>query len=232
MREFDGRTGGGDGGARGVSLERLPSTTDPAAGGAALPARPSVVVLAGPNGAGKTTLAPAMFRDVLRIDEFVNADTIAAGLSGFAPERSAFAAGRIMMARLRSLAAGRSSFAFETTLATRSFAPWLKGLQATGYLVQISYIWLESPEIAVARVGQRVMQGGHHVPEADIRRRYRRGISNFVGLYHEMADGWTVYDNSGERVRLLASGGRGVPTMITEPLDWERFLGLADAREA
>lgn len=89
-------------------------------------ARPTVVVLAGPNGAGKTTVAPAILRDALGIHEFVNADAIAAGLSGFAPERSAFAAGRVMMERLHALAAARATFAFETTLATRSFAPWLR----------------------------------------------------------------------------------------------------------
>ena len=89
-----------------------------------------VVVLAGPNGAGKTTIAPSLLRDSLGVEEFVNADTLAQGLSGFAPDRAAFAAGRIMLARLHELAEQGATFAFETTLASRSFAPWLTRLKA------------------------------------------------------------------------------------------------------
>ena len=98
-----------------------------------MPAAPQVIVIGGPNGAGKSTAARGVLRDLLQLGEFVNADTIAAGLAGFAPERTAFAAGRIMLARLHDLAASRTSFAFETTMASRSFVPWLSQLRAEGY---------------------------------------------------------------------------------------------------
>jgi predicted ABC-type ATPase len=141
------------------------------------------------------------------VDEFVNADVIAQGLSGFAPERVALAAGRIMMARLRELAAQRASFAFETTLASRSFAPWIQGLVDAGYEFQLVFLWLPSPEIAVARVSERVRLGGHDVPAETIRRRYRAGIRNFFVLYQPMAQSWQMVDNSnGGRPRLIAAG--------------------------
>jgi predicted ABC-type ATPase len=144
---------------------------------------PDVVMLAGPNGAGKSTAAPALLRDILSVNEFVNADVIAQGLSAFEPERAAPAAGRIMLARLRELARQRESFAFETTLASRSFAPWIAGLKSEGgYKFRLVFLWLPSPEAAVARVAERVRAGGHDVPEATIRRRYAAGLKNFFTL--------------------------------------------------
>lgn len=86
---------------------------------------PHVIIIAGPNGAGKTTLAPALLNDTLDINNFVNADTIAQGLSAFAPESMVIAAGRAMLDRIHSLAKQGENFAFETTLASRSFAPWI-----------------------------------------------------------------------------------------------------------
>jgi predicted ABC-type ATPase len=129
---------------------------------------PDVVVLAGPNGAGKSTSAPSILRDALGVDEFVNADDIARGLSDFEPERAAMAAGRIMLARLRELAQQRRSLAFETTLASRSFAPWLAELVRTGYQFHLVFLWLPSPDMAVARGAARVREGGHDVPEETI----------------------------------------------------------------
>ena len=140
---------------------------------------PKLIIIAGPNGAGKSTLAPLLLRDKLKLTEYVNADTIALGLSAFAPENAAMEAGRVMLNRLHDLAAQRKSFAFETTLATRSYAKWLKALMEQGYDVHLIYLWLRSPEIAIARVQERVRAGGHDVPEATIRRRYKRGVENF-----------------------------------------------------
>jgi len=191
---------------------------------------PSVFVLAGPNGAGKTTVAPAIIRDTLGIVEFVNADMIAAGLSGFAPDRSAFAAGRIMMERLRALAADRATFAFETTLATRSFAPWLVSLSDSGYRVLLTYLWLPSAEMAVARVAQRVREGGHDVPEAVVRRRYERGLSNFVGLYRNIVDEWTLYDSS-EVPGLIARQARGQPVSVAVQSTWQRVMEACNDAE-
>src|SRR5437763_2952844 len=133
---------------------------------------PSVVVIAGPNGAGKSTAAPALLSGVLGVSEFVNADVIAQGLSGFNPEGAAIAAGRIMLGRLKELANARKSFAFETTLASKTFAPWIAGLTRRGYEFHLIFLWLGSVELALDRIAQRVREGGHHVPDDVVRRRY------------------------------------------------------------
>src|SRR5215468_9808336 len=132
---------------------------------------PNVVILGGPNGAGKSTVARAMIADELGLTEFVNADSIAQGLSGFAPDRVAFSAGRIMLERLHELARERASFAFETTLASRSFAPFVRSLQADGYRFHLVYVWLRNPALCIQHVRARVRRGGHSVPAETIRRR-------------------------------------------------------------
>lgn len=166
--------------------------------------QPVVVVLAGPNGSGKSTTAPALLHGALGVDEFVNADVIAGGLSAFNTESAAMAAGRIMLARLKTLARQRVSFAFETTLAGRSFGPWLTELKATGYAVHIVFLWLSSPELALQRVAERVALGGHDVPAETIRRRYSAGLRNFFSLYRPSASTWRFYDASGKEPRLIA----------------------------
>lgn len=158
--------------------------------------RPTVVILAGPNGAGKSTVAPALLHDTFGIEEFVNADIIAHGLSAFGPDRVAVAAGRIMLSRLKALAAQRADFAFETTLAGRSFAPWLRELRASGYDIHLLFLWLSSADLAVARVADRVRAGGHFVPDEVVRRRYTAGLRNFFGLYQLLVATWTLYNGS------------------------------------
>jgi predicted ABC-type ATPase len=167
--------------------------------------RPSVVVLAGPNGAGKSTVAPALLQGTLGVTEFVNADDIARGLSAFNAERAALPAGRVMLARLHELARRRMSFAFETTLASRSFAPWLTSLKRDGYSIHIVFLWLPSADFAIDRVADRVRMGGHSVPAETVRRRYRAGIRNFFNRYEHLASTWRVYDNSGDVPRLIAA---------------------------
>jgi predicted ABC-type ATPase len=168
-------------------------------------ARPSVVVLAGPNGAGKSTTAPALLQGALGVTEFVNADDIARGLSAFNVEGAALAAGRVMLARLRELARQRISFAFETTLASRSFARWLEELKRNGYSVHILFLWLPSAEFAIDRVATRVRLGGHSIPIETVRRRYHAGVRNFFDLYQAVASDWRVYDSSGGAPRLIAA---------------------------
>ncbi|KAA0215371.1 MAG: zeta toxin [Leptolyngbya sp. PLA3] len=185
------------------------------------PEPPSIVILAGPNGAGKSTAAPFLIRDTLGISEFVNADVIAQGLSGFAPERSAIAAGRIMLERLRSLVGERQTFAFETTLATRSFVPWLEAARIDGYRVCLLFLHLDSPQRAIDRVKHRVRSGGHDVSPEVIVRRYHRGLNNFFCLYRSICDEWLVYDNSGAAPLPIASGGRYKSTEIVDGTVWE-----------
>jgi predicted ABC-type ATPase len=143
----------------------------------------------------------------LSIRRFVNADVIAKGLSGFDPDSVAFAAGRLMLQRIRELAAARESFAFETTLASRSFAVLLRELSNAGYEVLVYYVWLRSPELAIERVHERVRRDGHFVPPDVIRRRYGRGLRNFFSIYQPLANSWALCDNSGEELQLVAEGG-------------------------
>jgi predicted ABC-type ATPase len=157
---------------------------------------PQVIILAGPNGAGKSTTAPILLRDTLAVDEFVNADAIAQGLSAFAPERVALEAGKIMLRRLRELAVRRSNFAFETTLASRSFAPWLTGLRQSGYRAHLVFLTLPGADFAINRVATRVMLGGHTIDEAVIRRRFSAGLRNLFQLYMPVVSSWKIFDNS------------------------------------
>jgi len=182
--------------------------------------RPSVVILAGPNGAGKSTAAPALLHGTLAVNEFVNADVIARGLSAFDPDSAAIAAGRVMLARLRELAGQRVSFAFETTLASRTFAPWLRGLRASGYHVQLVFLWLPSADFAVERVADRVRAGGHNVPEETVRRRYRAGLRNFFNLYKPLASAWRLYDTSSPDPRLVAEGLESQPIRVYDEDVW------------
>jgi predicted ABC-type ATPase len=185
---------------------------------------PNVVVLAGPNGAGKSTSSVSLLQGALGVDEFVNADVIARGLSGFEPERAALAAGRIMLARLRELARQRRSFAFETTLASRTFAPWLADLIQTGYQFHLIFLWLPNADLAVARVAARVREGGHNVPEDTIRRRYDAGLRNFFGLYQPMATTWEFWDHSDEPGRTpIASGTGSVTFNVSDEAIWAQI---------
>src|SRR5882672_2885988 len=134
---------------------------------------PNVIILAGPNGAGKTTASRSLLVGALGVEEFVNADIIARGLSVFNQEDVAIEAGRIMLHRLKELAAQRADFAFETTLASRTFAPWIRQLIVEGYTFHLLYLWLPSPDLATRRVLRRVESGGHHVPQDVIQRRYQ-----------------------------------------------------------
>lgn len=184
-------------------------------------ARASLLALAGPNGAGKTTAGPELLRDTLGITELVNADLIAQGLSPFAPQRASVAAGRIMVERLRELARRRVSFAFETTLAGRAYAPWIAGLVDRGYLFHLLFLWLPSPEHAIARVADRVRRGGHAVPDEVVRRRYYAGLRNFFRLYRPLATAWRVYENAeGRRPRLVAMGRATVEAQIFDEVTW------------
>jgi predicted ABC-type ATPase len=147
------------------------------------------IIIAGPNGAGKTTAAPALLGAALQIDHFVNADTIAAGLSAFAPEKVTIQAGKAMLERMHYLANNGEDFAFETTLASKTFAAWISKLKREkGYLFHLTFLLLDTPDLAVSRVAERVKMGGHFVPEDTIRRRFESGLKNFFRLYKPLAD--------------------------------------------
>lgn len=184
---------------------------------------PNVIVLAGPNGAGKSTAAARLLQGTLHVTEFVNADVIARGLSAFHPEGASMAAGRIILTRLRELAEDGKDFAFETTLASRSFAPWLKRLiEERGYQLRLFYFWLPSAEMAVNRVAERARSGGHSVLEETIRRRYERGLANLFEIYMPLAERWFVFKSSEKGIPEIANGGRDLQMVVSSLDDWQQ----------
>lgn len=171
---------------------------------------PNLFVIAGPNGAGKTTYVRRFLPQEMRCREFINADLIAAGLSPFAPDRAAFEAGRIMLARLRELAARREDFSFETTLSGRAYAPLLREFRSLGYRIRLDFLWIPHLDLTRARVRQRVIKGGHNIPDDVQQRRFHLGIRNLAQLYRPLIDWWRLYDNTGERPHLVAQEKDGV----------------------
>jgi predicted ABC-type ATPase len=165
-----------------------------------------ILILAGPNGAGKTTFAREFLVTEANCPTFLNADIIAAELSPQAPEQAAMRAARFMLQRIREEVAKGNGFAFETTLANRSYAHSIREWQATGYHVALWFLALPSVEAALARVAQRVIQGGHHIPDEVVWRRFIAGRANFESLYKGLVDAWILYDNS-EAVPVLLDWG-------------------------
>ena len=185
---------------------------------------PYAVILAGPNGAGKSTSAPVVIDELMAVGAFVNADVIARGLSAFDVEGVAFQAGRIMLERLEELAAQSADFAFETTLASRTFAPFIRKLREAGYRVQLVYVWLNSADLCIERVRGRARSGGHFVEEEIVRRRDERSLRNFFSLYQPLADEWRVYDNSEHGgSKMVAAGHGSTATVIQEQQTWDEM---------
>jgi predicted ABC-type ATPase len=156
---------------------------------------PKIFILAGPNGAGKTTFARAFLPQEAQCLRFINADLIAAGLSPFAPEAAAIKAGRLMLQEMEGCVAARESFAFETTLSGRAYLRHIKSWRELGYYVSLFFLKLPSAEAAIERVAARVRQGGHHIADDVIKRRFEWGWRNFENHYKDVVDDWTVYDN-------------------------------------
>ena len=165
-------------------------------------------IIAGCNGAGKTTASFTILPEVLNCKEFINADEIAKGLSPFQPESVAMQAGRIMLARMDELLQKGETFAFETTLATKSYRQKIEWAQANGYEVTLLFFWLDSPNMAKKRVAQRVAEGGHSIPSETIERRYHNGIVNLFAIYIDMVDICYIFDNSEGRKELIAQKER------------------------
>ena len=167
---------------------------------------PRCIVIAGPNGAGKTTFAREFLPKNAGIVNFVNADLIASGLSPLRPELAVRAAGRLVLMELDRLAKARADFAFESTLSGLGYVRRLKRWRAIGYRIEMVFLYLPSPRLALRRIAARVRQGGHNVPRDDVLRRFARGWRNFQTAYRPLADAWAVYDNSGADPRLLERG--------------------------
>ncbi len=166
---------------------------------------PSLYIIAGPNGAGKTTFIKRFAPRHLALLDFLNADEMARGLSPLAPERAQIEAGRLMLARVRQFIAAGKSFAMETTLSGRTYRLLLKQAKDAGFATHLDFLVLPSVEDSIRRVANRVIQGGHNVPEADLRRRFRLGLQNLFSLYRPFCDTWNVYLNADDAT-LVAHG--------------------------
>lgn len=182
-------------------------------------------IIAGCNGAGKTTASYTILPDMLRCNEFVNADEIARGLSPFNPESMAIDAGRLMLRRMNDLLTEGADFAFETTLSTKTYAKFIDRAHDMGYFVSLLYFWLPTPEQAVERVAKRVSEGGHNIPANVICRRYASSLHNLTSLYMPICDYWVIYDNStAEGVRKIAYGTRDEIKEIIDTLSYKTIL--------
>lgn len=165
-----------------------------------------ILIIAGPNGAGKTTFARAFLPAEAHLPRFINADLIAAGLAPFAPETAAIKAGRLMLEEIGHYARRGESFAFETTLSGLGYLRHIAQWRAQGYRVSLFFLSLVNAETAIARVAERVRQGGHNIPETVIRRRFAAGLKHFHDHYRAAVDDWALYDNSGNVPVMLEWG--------------------------
>ena len=168
----------------------------------------NLFIISGCNGAGKTTASYTVLPEILDCKEFVNADEIARGLSPFNPESVAIEAGRLMLKRIDELLGKGETFSIETTLATKSYINLVRRAKEKGYTVRLLFFWLNSPELALLRIAERVAKGGHNIPEPIVRRRYIAGINNLFRLFMNEVDYWVIYDNSEYPAVLIAKGGK------------------------
>lgn len=178
----------------------------------------NLYIISGCNGAGKTTASYTVLPEILNCKEFVNADEIARGLSPFNPESVAIEAGRLMLQRIEFLLEKDTSFSIETTLSTKSYINLVRRAQEKGFSVRILFFWLNSPELAIRRVAERVAKGGHNIPEPIIRRRYTAGLKNLFNLFMDQVDYWDIYDNSDYPRKQIACGGKNAKTIISEDI--------------
>lgn len=183
----------------------------------------NLYIIAGCNGAGKTTASFTVLPEMLNCREFVNADEIAAGLSPFNPEGVAIQAGRLMIDRVIHLLKEGETFAFETTLATRSYVKLIQQAKRRGYFVTLLFFSLSTPEQAIRRVAKRVSLGGHNIPTDVILRRYTAGLENLFQLYMPVCDYWALYDNSDCPAVKIASG-HGMEKVNIEDAERYRIL--------
>lgn len=189
----------------------------------------NLYIISGCNGAGKTTASYTILPEALNCVEFVNADNIAASLSPSNPESAAFESGRIMLNCIRDLMTAQVDFAFETTLASRSYVSLVKQARQMGYQTFLLYFWLGSVDLAIRRVASRVSKGGHHIPADVIQRRYYRGIYNLYNLYMPVCDEWTLIDNMDLTPKLIAKYDSFGKTIFDEA-SWNIMLGRRDYR--
>jgi len=178
----------------------------------------NLYIIAGPNGSGKTTFVKKFLPDYAKCLNFVNADLIASGLSPFSPDVAAIKAGRLMLEQIYEYADKGVDFAFETTLAGRSYVKLLKDLKNKGYKIHLYFLWVSNVKLAINRIAERVQIGGHDVPKETVRRRFSRGLHNLVDLYMPLLDSWIIFDNSTDTPCVIAKEEGGMMTVINDKL--------------
>jgi len=182
-------------------------------------------IISGCNGAGKTTASYTVLPEILKVEEFVNADEIARGLSPFNPDGMAIEAGRLMLRRIDELLLKGKDFAIETTLATRSYAQLVERAHAQGYAVHLVYFWLSSPQLAKERVASRVSHGGHNIPVDVIERRYTLGIHNLLEIFIPIVEDWMIVDNSNLSQTVIAEGGIARESVVYDEILFSKIKG-------
>jgi len=165
---------------------------------------PRMYIISGCNGAGKTTASYAMLPEILGCSEFVNSDEFAKSLSPFDPSAASVAASRLMLQKIMYLLQRDQDFCIETTLATRSLMTIIRQAQEKGYTVTLLYFWLNSVELAIARVHDRVAAGGHNIQDDIVRRRYYMGLRYFFETYSPICQRWILADNSKTPFKIVA----------------------------
>ena len=171
---------------------------------------PRLFIISGCNGSGKTTASYSVLPEMLECTQYVNSDEFAKSIAPFDPDSASVSAGRFMLMRIKYLFDRKEDFCIESTLATRSLLRMLREAKANGYTVTLIYLWLNSPELAIARVHDRVLAGGHNTPEPIIRRRYLMGIKYFFDEYIPECDRWILADNSKTPFTVIAEGSKDI----------------------
>ncbi len=178
----------------------------------------NVYIIAGPNGSGKTTFASKFLPDYVKCPNFVNADLIAQGLSPFSPRSAAIKAGRLVLSQIHEYMKMNVDFAFESTLAGKLYINLFKKLKTRGYRLHLFFLWIPDAELAIARIKDRVAEGGHDVPIQDVKRRFKRSTCNFLKLYQPLVDSWMLFNNAGSIPALIARGKNNHVCVINQEL--------------
>jgi predicted ABC-type ATPase len=191
---------------------------------------PKIYLIAGCNGAGKTTASFTMLPEMLNCKEFVNADNIALGLSPFQPENVSFEAGRMMLNRIEQLVRSKVDFAIETTLSSRNYLIRVRDWQKKGYEIILVYFWLNNPLLAIERIKDRVLKGGHSVPDEIVFRRYYKGIKNLFTYFIRICDYWLIVDNSAENPIMIAEGINEIELEIFNNQIWTQLKDIYNGK--